>query len=872
MQGMGEDDDIEMEEYKRQIASVLDEDGNLIYDGPDPTCRKYCVLRKKAKKYHLQELDLLIPELVGAVHSKSPKALADSCFATQMGGLISPPSPQECLSKLAQHCDWVEKALQAFSDRKIARAWSQKDDISLWVLTTLAPKSKFDMGHAMQQINSSMTKAMQQKNNRADPWEKKFQDFKANKPIDKYLRVKESGYQTAVRFASQLTDAETANDCGKKAWKAGKKWTAELYWQRATELGSGAKYYSNLAFVRIHLGRFLRSYHLGYRDLAAEMLEQAIKDAQASVELDPTFQRAYQRWAEALLALGPYDRAMEAYRVLAKAKEATIKEDLSAPLAQLQEAAKINARRWLPVALSSSTIPKTLHTALANLRSVVVASLAIDDPLTTDEDIKQAAEKIVDAAWAVRGAIQLVYMRWSQWEREKEDCGADAVKDTVVVEMELRKIAKVIPLRVIELCDELTRLAFMEDPWTLWGLDRLDRKCVSYLQPDADDPCIVDKLELKSAEFRERIQRQTGGSSMDRGEIMSVAEIVQGKGPESFDQDMSPNTFAALSCGVLQRIILAKDCILSPAAPLRVIGLYFLKNGNGLWAGGEFLGMCMNCVSGVGKYGSPFDAAKTAELMRLPLGVAAMAREITQSQDNHEYYQKALATLSAEDWASLTSVNILYVLRDSIVAAMDETSYLEPAEIATYIETILSAMLDGVPDIIKMFRTGFVPDDFDPCSNFSAVYLVLTESAFGVFLTRRFERYEQYLKDEGQVTFTTKDVVRLLIQKWLKISKDKRSAYRWESLDDESKEELAHMAPVDKADLMTQSGETKDKKVPGRTVLKAPECAYCREKKGCGVVLLWCPCRAAQYCQNRDCQKLDRPNHKKICKQFLSGD
>ena len=205
---------------------------------------------------------------------------------------------------------------------------------------------------------------------------------------------------------------------------------------------------------------------------------------------------------------------------------------------------------------------------------------------------------------------------------------------------------------------------------------------------------------------------------------------------------------------------------------------------------------------------------------------------------------------------------------------MDEQdSFLKIGDIAPYVAIILSAILDSVPSTLRMFRTGIEPDNTGDslCPNYTAVMNSLKSSVFGVFLIRRFERYEAYLEATGQKTPTVKDVVSLMIEKWRKLSKDKRSAYRWESLDDEIKQELADMglAPVDKADLVGQSGERSGGM--GRIIPKAPECANCGKKEGGGVHLLRCPCGVVRYCKNDACQITDWPKHKALCKTLRSG-
>ena len=188
--------------------------------------------------------------------------------------------------------------------------------------------------------------------------------------------------------------------------------------------------------------------------------------------------------------------------------------------------------------------------------------------------------------------------------------------------------------------------------------------------------------------------------------------------------------------------------------------------------------------------------------------------------------------------------------------------YIKPKKIVPYAAPILASMLESIPDFLTMLRTGCEPDSVRE----HIVMMILEKSTFGLFFKRRFSRYEQYLKDDGQSNPTTESILRLMMRKWLKTSKDKRSAYRWETFDDDVKEELKHMAPVNKADIQPGANDKLQ-----RSIAKEPACAYCDKKEGCGVELASCPCRVVKYCRGSECQKLDWANHKQLCSRPRSG-
>ena len=108
-------------------------------------------------------------------------------------------------------------------------------------------------------------------------------------------------------------------------------------------------------------------------------------------------------------------------------------------------------------------------------------------------------------------SIQLTYLRWSEWKREQA-----ANKDFTmnIVQMKIRELAKIVPMKAVYTSENLRQLVFMEEPFFLfWGMDRLDRLNVDHLPFDySPDPCERDGEGMNAADetaFAERVARNT---------------------------------------------------------------------------------------------------------------------------------------------------------------------------------------------------------------------------------------------------------------------------------------------------------------------------------------------------------------------------
>ena len=388
------------------------------YQGTDETL---CCLQSSlalAQNYRLDGLCRTIPDVSGALVGNDQETLQTVCmplFRKDAPQLAAQLSKGECRKLLQEYSTSLLRALTVLAshESQVIKKQAGVDADCQTMVTILAPPESFDVGHAMHQLQATIV------GDHSATTLRKLQAFARQdpNPIDTFLRHQEAGYdQARLQLRDNSQDAEEVNEAGKKAFQAQNYWTAELYWKRATELSDRkvAKYFTNLACVRIRLGRYLRSYQLGYRTLGHDMLQAAVQDAKTAVELDRGLERGYQRQVEALLARGRYEHAMEAYRVI---RTALTKIDTPSPrLLDLERTAKTHARLWLPVA-SAPTIPAKLHAALCHLRRVVVESWAAHDDT---EVLQVAGDRIVDGVFTVRAVVYLFYTEYATWQRQKK--------------------------------------------------------------------------------------------------------------------------------------------------------------------------------------------------------------------------------------------------------------------------------------------------------------------------------------------------------------------------------------------------------------------------------------------------------------------
>lgn len=679
-----------------------------------------------------------------------------------------------------------------------------------------------------------------------------MEEFQSMNPVETEHRRKEAGFVQARERTKTIINAEEANDLGKKSWAKELKWQAELWWERATELDpkSQAKYWSNLAFVRTHLGRYLRSLVLGYRSLGTKMIEAALTAAQTSIEIDPQWERGYLRAAEAHFHLGPYDHAMDACRILKKAVDTVEVEKQSSRLKGLHETARERSLLWwsLGIPPPEATVPKLLERALGGLHIAVIESLPLYAESACWEEATKVAKKIVDQVLLINAIVQLVYLRQEEL-------------DMIAVQQQMHQIARILPLTVIAKSPLLKQIVFVEDPFTLWGLNQLDRAGADHLNWNAKNPCAGDGYAEADTEFGEFQKRHTGGGATSISEMMMVVESIYGKMDESIDPDYAPNYLCSFSLTILQRLALASQMPLSYPALVRT--LEFTGNEHSIWAGGEFLGLAICAAVGIAKYDFPGNPDRAYSVMRIPGAVGAVTVEINQSKDLGFRQRKALLRLTPADWAAISGNDIHTLLLNYVLLTLDGTDDIgTDTEVNQWFAVeILSSLLEGHPEMIAYLRTAAgspIFPEFQP----------LLWSSFGYCLVHNFVHSENKQRAEEGHT-STKRNLRRLARKWNNLSQDEKSAYRWESLDDRAKQQLASIAPKSDLDLAKERLEGEAAKGGSRDIRKLPECARCGKMEGRITEKLrdCAGCVAVVYC-SEECQIEDWSQHKRICRKI----
>ncbi len=842
----------------------------------DLPCDSLARNRDKAHSLDLNEMAKVLDQACQIMNSNSPREQKRWLESVAGKKLRSNATNDEIHQKCYDYCDHIDKIFRVFRDVDVAQKYGSQAKMSEDLIDNLAPKGEFDRAHLLQSTQFAIGQ-------RGTGIGKVQKEFEAMDPINTIQRKEEFGYQMTASIIQGVTDTEELNDIGKLSWQRGGKWAAECAWKRATELdGQNAKYWSNLAFARINLGRKIRSEEIGYRGLAERMIHQAIEDATMGMKVDPKWERSYQRAAEAHFALGPYDRAEDACAVLQQAMG-----EIEAPsknILQLLRKAEKNANMWcsLNVRFDQATIPDIINASLQNLRCIVVQSLAIDD--NEDDFNSKAGDNILEALQLVIASLEMIYTRSSKWEKESKK--ANMVPNDI--QIALRTIARVVPLHLVVASQSLKDIIFMEGKFTFWGLDRLDRLGVNFLAFDAQNPCQGDLDGDKSKGYEEMYKRMSGGKSMPISHVPHQLEYMHGKMHMSFDQDMTPHHICAFTITIMERIILSVFCPLREEAIKRVIDISLTaENNNGSWAGGEFLGMAISAASGMARYDIPADPVQTRKMFNTRGGVATMSHEIMNSGDPSGVIQKMFTTVTPGQWAMQSTYDIYNLLITYVRIAMDESSrFLSKECSGPYVTKILANIFDGYPAILDYFRSG---------KNYSEelgrAFSPLFMSGFGIFIMRNYHAQEEELKEDHH-PHTTKNVMNSLMNRWLKLSRKKRSAYRWEAMPEATKMLHSNLKPVSKVDLFSSKAERsnserqnkshtsgvdtddgspkKSARSPYEQIKELPQCPICLKKQGFGVLLLRCPCKLVSYC-SKECQKAHWSEHKIICRQALKS-
>lgn len=894
----------------------------------DPLLQSLLYSRKKSKQFDLFELYPHLDSMILALAGKTKAHIA--CQRICYSGIDPSTIEGKPLGYTALRKGFQDYAI--FLERSFSLEIFQhipndmREEFARNTIKMLGPESKFDEAHKMQSMQEMMRLSMQTAGLGAakkvgnantqnsdgqvqapttdamDPI-KMEEEFEATNPIQIHHQDVEPGYKDAVKQIFQYKekgDAQKFYEMGRNAWRLRRKWTAEICFDRATFLDpTHAKYFSNLATVRISLGRFLRSREIGYRRLAANLIRHAIKAAEMGMEVDPSWERTYQRAAEAYLTLGPYEHALDACRVLKKAMD--VLEHPSEVLVELQSKAKRNAMLWcsLKVIPNKTTVPQIIEAALHSLRYVVMCSFPIcykDDPLD-EEEVEKAGDQIAHAILAAHGALQLMYLRRTDWEVQSRD--AKVVK--MDYQIELRKVAKVLPLPTLTQSEMLRKIVFVEEPYTLWGLDRLDRLRVEFLEMEVEDPC--DEDDAGDAFLNETATRAMGDGSLDMQTLTATMERMMGKRATSFDQDMAPHHLCALTMAILERLILSKNFPeLKEAASKRLIdfALSSNKNQNALHMGGEFIGKAIMEATGREIYTKSRgrDSEQFYNFIKYNGGITTVCREIYNSGDPDQVLQRLLCLLTPEEWRKHPPYDIFYAFFSYILPGMEGAVQLKVSDIKPYVIDIMSNIFDAHPQIMNVLRSGCSTSD----NSVLQILFALYKSSFGQFIVRNFFSEEKLLQDKG-ASDNTNNVIKSLAEKWQSLSKKKKSAYRWESLSMDTKRRLSNLEPISRMDKFekkaasiphprassSRRNSTKAKASATATtcrpaqqadsfrdsyenrllVTELPKCATCNKQAGMGVELRQCPCKLVYYCDS-ECQKIHWPQHKRAHKKAMA--
>ena len=111
----------------------------------------------------------------------------------------------------------------------------------------------------------------------------------------------------------------------------------------------------------------------------------------------------------------------------------------------------------------------------------------------------------------------------------------------------------------------------------IYNVDRLDRANASEPLPiHAIDPCAADnnRNSAESAQFKEYMARTVkgGDAGLEMGDLTRMDESMNGKGPQSFDKDMTPHHLCAFTFSVLERFL-----TYSADSPMKVHSNYFKR-------------------------------------------------------------------------------------------------------------------------------------------------------------------------------------------------------------------------------------------------------------------------------------------------------
>lgn len=722
----------------------------------------------------------------------------------------------------------------------------------------IGPMGGFDIQHAIQLTQEKLSKAAVSSAGgvHVATLEK---DFERGDPLSA-LRNKEHGYTSATTQANDCMSAEEAGSLAKDAFHRKMMWTAELWWERAIDLDeTHARHFSNLAMLYIKIGRYLRSMQVGYRGLATRYLEKAVESAKQGIAADPFWERSYQRGAEAYLALGSYERAIDALKLLKPAFEREGHVLPSDELNALRAKARTNATAWLSLRAipGRTTIAETIEVSLENLRKVVVQSFPLgfktDKLLPPSKQIATLGDDIVGALNITLGALQLMYTRRLEWEVQYRQ--SNVLK--ICFQMELRAVAKVVPLQTLAHNDTLRKMAFGEDPvFSLWGMDLCDRLNVKMLPFSAKDPREHDGEDTEKLD--ELLHRTSGCPGMSHT-LASCKERISGKHAMAFDCDMANHHLCAFTMTLLERLVLSDQYPdLRLKATERVIELS--QSSNALLMGGEVLGKVIKVASGFDAFRT--EAKDTSQFFRfiaLEGGLSTIAREVCAGGDMTGHYQTLLCKLTPQHMSIQSETDVKCLLYDYALCALDgHHTCVDHDHISEHVKVIISNVLMSDTSL----ETTISP--------------WLAVSSFGQYLMRSLTKLCGSKPDPSTIASIDEArkwaaelaaVVSAAVDKWGKMKYEKKSSHRWNAMSVEQQTRLRDMKPLSKVERFEEALKIGRKKKTNKIAVSTlMECPQCKSILDLGYK---CVCKLVYYC-GKECQikhwKVHKAIHKKAMK------
>ena len=285
------------------------------------------------------------------------------------------------------------------------------------------------------------------------------------------------------------------------------------------------------------------------------MLKEAAADAAEATQLDVSWLEGALREAEAIVALGPDQRAMEACRILSKAvktldnlapDERKAQQSVCSSLQERLKFSKARAKAWC-VFKPGTTPAQAVEQAVGKLSQTVAFGLALPhQDEATDAGVvlgRQIAEDVATIAAILRAGYCDETWDFANIDEEIPD----------KVQRDLRKLAKLVPLRAVAASPELKALVFYHDPWSLWGMDRLDRAAGLYMYREEGEKrtCACDRDLERERKETERDSLSLGPSEifcLERQTHTHKLETESGRERDS----MSWNTFIRQSLHYLR--------------------------------------------------------------------------------------------------------------------------------------------------------------------------------------------------------------------------------------------------------------------------------------------------------------------------------